>query len=472
MDAFRIMTLFLRSPLVLCTASLLAGIGAGNFQRRPLPRENARETDTALPLSALEQESASTAKGEDSALGNVASGSAFARLPLEEQTASLLRLARKAKESPSLQFLLVKLAAELPTDSLSHILEELAGHKSPETEYAKLVFAERLAAGDPQRVLTLGTEKKDPLVVQEGIHALIKQNAAEAIKAWASLPPGLQSESTARQQPRISAGGSLPEVLSVIKSQPQLLEKIVETKPGGWFLEEVIGSLAAKAATIDTAQALSEMRAAADQILEANPKRSPTLPEIERIKQRDALVARVANQAFSALREESTPLGSGFFNALKDSEKNRWEYGTEAVARFKHAGSETAISFAESQNSKENMSMAATGVWWALASENRGSALQWIESLPPGAFRAGCLKSVMMDAWTQTQSWGDAQVAIDAGSHLLSPASRLEYYSEMLGEMHFAHRDGRSRAEIIAGLPLTPEEKAELERRAAPIKPQ
>ena len=463
----------LRSPLFFWTASFLAGIGLGNFQRSAILPESTGLAPSAEASGDPAQEPTEASGPAKEAFGEVAPGSAFSGLSLEEQTASVLRLAAKVGETPSLQFLLVQLAATLPPDSLAHILEALSDGKSGENIYAKSVFAERLASTDPRRVLTLGTGKKDPLLIQQGMHALIQQNAAEAVKTWASLPPELRSEPSGTLGGHlVIPGGSVSEVVSALKSEPKLVENIAESKAGGWVLVQILGMLSAKTATIDTAQALSEMRNAADEILKASAKHSPNLPEIERIKQRDALVTRMVDQALDTLRADSTAISSGFFNALKDSEKRRWEYGTEAVARFKHAGSETAISFAESQNEKENMSMAATGVWWALATENRASALQWIESLPPGAFRAGCLKSVMMDAWTQTQSWGDAQIAIEAGSRLLSRNSRLDYYSEMLGEMHFGNGDGRSRSDYIAALPLTVEERVELERRTAPIKPR
>ncbi len=469
----RNMTASLRSPLFFWTASFLAGIGLGKLQRAKFLPDSKGFTPSATAYGDPAQENAEASGPVKEDFSEVAAGSAFSRLSLEEQTASVLRLAAKVGETPSLQFLLVQLAATLKPDSLAHILEALYEGKSEENIYAKSVFAERLASTDPRRVLALGTGKKDPLLIQQGMHSLIQQSAAEAVKAWANLPPELRLEPSGPLGGHlVMPGGSVSEVVSALKSEPKLVENIAESKPGGWLLVQILGMLSAKTATADTGQALSEMRTAADEILQASTKRSPNLPEIERIKQRDALVTRMVDQALNSLREDSSAISSGFFNALKDSEKRRWEYGTEAVARFKHAGSETAISFAESQSEKENMSMAATGVWWALATENRASALQWIESLPPGAFRAGCLKSVMMDAWTQTQSWGDAQIAIEAGSRLLSRNSRLDYYSEMLGEMHFGNGDGRSRSDYIAALPLTVEERAELERRTAPIKPR
>lgn len=460
-----------RSSLILCTASFLGGIGLGNLQRAAHPPGEAAEK--AVSPEAGAQPAGLAVRARDSSLEESSSAleaeaSAFLQLSLEEQTASLLRLSKRAGESPSLRLLLAKLAARIPADSLARILAALEERETAENLHAKTLVAERLAAIDPRRALALGVEKKDRSVAWEGFGGLLKENAAEALKAWAELPNELRADFSAGKGGLVSPGGSLGDVLAAVKSQPALIEGVAARNGSGRLVVEIIGMLSAKAAMADTVQALSEMRAAADEIINANPKRDPRMPEIERIKLRDALVAKIADQALRALRNESMPLGSGFFNALKDSEKNWFGYSTEAVARYKHAGSETAVSFAESQNSKDNMSAASTGVWWALACENQTAALQWIESIPPGAFRDGCLQSVMMHAWTHSQSWGDPQVAIEAGAKLLSRASRLDYYSTLMTDRHFGNGDGRSRADFIAGLPLSPEDKLEIERRTAP----
>jgi hypothetical protein len=42
----------------------------------------------------------------------------------------------------------------------------------------------------------------------------------------------------------------------------------------------------------------------------------------------------------------------------------------------------------------------------------------------------------------------------------------------MLSDRHFGFGDGRSRAEFIGELPLTMQEKRDLESRLAPVKPR
>ena len=160
------------------------------------------------------------------------------------------------------------------------------------------------------------------------------------------------------------------------------------------------------------------------------------------------------------------------FDSLKDAEKISLNCAVEAAARFKHAGSEAAIAFAESLASKKDMAAAASGVWWAFAQRDRRAALAWIESLPAGTFRDGVLQSVRMDAWNRNFAWGDTDVALGAASSLLSRRSQMDYYAATLSGMPFGSRDGRSRAELIATLPLTFREKGELESRLAPIQPR
>lgn len=78
----------------------------------------------------------------------------------------------------------------------------------------------------------------------------------------------------------------------------------------------------------------------------------------------------------------------------------------------------------------------------------------------------------MMDAWNRSSAWGDPEIATGAASSLLSHSSQVDYYAAMLSDRHFGFSDGRSRAEFISELPLTTQEKSNLESRLAPVKPR
>jgi hypothetical protein len=458
----------LRSQLILPASSLLAGVMTGKLlvtQPTNPPPEN---TVTAAESAAVETDA--TSKNVAGAALNAATKSTFTNLPLPQQLETLIRISKQAAENPSVQLLLAQIANDLPAPVLEELLSSLAGRKDGPF-LATTLLAERLAAIDPSKAIELGTQHKSPQIVEAGLSVLLAKNAADAIKALAALPKDISASlSNIEQSGLVTPGGSFSDAVRVIQSQPNLLENVANAKQ--WEVSKILGALAAKTAATDPALALAEIRASAAEIVNSNPKRDPATSDLQIAKQRDALVSQIAGNAVNHLRFESGPDASKLFDALKDTEKKVWSFSIEAVTRYNHSGSETAISFAESQASKENMSSAASGVWWALANQDRPAALAWIESLPPGAFREGTLKSVMMDAWNRSKSWGDPDVAMTAAATLLSRGSQVDYYAAMLSDRHFAYNDGRTRAEFIAELPLTPQEKTDLERRLAPVKPR
>lgn len=456
----------LRSHIILPVASLIAGIVAGKLLAPP-PTTSSARAELPAPKS-VSVDPASPVELVAGAARNTDSPSTFKDLPRSQQLDTLTRISKQTPENPSLQLLIAQLANDLPTPVLEDLLTALSERKDGPF-LATTLLAERLAAVDPARAIELGRHQKSPQIIEAGLGVLLARNAADAIKAMSTLPNDINvSLSSIEQAGLVTPGGSFTEAIRAVQSQPALLENVAHAKQ--WEVSKILGALAAKTASTDPALALADIRASAEEIVNANPKRDPSASDLQLAKQRDALISQIAGNAVDRLRFESGPDASKLFDALKDTEKKVWSFSIEAVTRYNHSGTETAISFAESQASKENMSSAASGVWWALANQDRPTALAWIESLPPGAFREGTLKSVMMDAWNRSKSWGDPDIAMSAAASLLSRGSQVDYYAAMLSDRHFGYNDGRTRAQFIAELPLTPQERTDLERRLAPVK--
>lgn len=409
----------------------------------------------------------------------------FADLPKPQQLDTLVRISKQARDTSSHQLLLARLANDLPTENLEELLAGLTERiKVPQYIAEKdcgaiALLAERLASRDPQQAIALGLRCKDSCIVQAGLNELLSRDAAEAFRAKAALPKDRTSLLLffpACQSGLVAPGGSFHEAVRAIRSDPGLLENVAAAN--SWDLPQTLGSLAAKAASSDPAQALAAVRASAAEFVQSNPKRNPAATELELAKQSDALIKRIAANTVDSLRFESAAAASVLFDALKDTEKFSVHFAVEAAARFKHAGSEAAIAFAESQASKESMVSAASGVWWALAQKDRRAALTWIESLPAGAFRDGIFQSIRMHAYNRNFARDDTEVALGAASSLLSRRSQIDYYAATLSSLPleldpgFGWRNGRSRAELIDTLPLTAREKGELESRVAPIPPR
>jgi ribosomal protein S4 len=138
----------------------------------------------------------------------------------------------------------------------------------------------------------------------------------------------------------------------------------------------------------------------------------------------------------------------------------------EASARFRETGADPAIQFAEKQTSPQFAKDAARGVWWSLAQQDRGSALQWIESLPAGPFRDGALNSVMQEASFRTRSWGETEEVVKAGTELRSTRTKLDYFTSLAQQRR---ADGSTQSEFVGKLAIPEAEKMELRRRLAPI---
>ena len=75
----------------------------------------------------------------------------------------------------------------------------------------------------------------------------------------------------------------------------------------------------------------------------------------------------------------------------------------------------------------------------------------------------------MIDTWRNSSTWGSETAAIEAGSSLQNPSTRMEYYTYLLERPSFGGRSS-SRSETIASLPISEPEKQQLLQRVAPIR--
>ncbi|MEK0445965.1 MAG: hypothetical protein RLZZ399_1286 [Verrucomicrobiota bacterium] len=394
---------------------------------------------------------------------------AFARMPTLRQVQILERLEKqmgKAGSSAGADILMHRLLETLDADQLAGMLGEIPVRSEGASPMAFRI-GERLAAFDVERALRLGTERGSREVLKAAISVLAQQDASAALQAIAALPENLRNKALdyedAAEMGRPK--GSLDDAMATLREHPALLQP---EGASGRAVAKMLGQLAAEKAVSEPAQTLDQIRSAVGSLVRSNPE----LSEADAAKRTDRLVAQVSSATVGALREESLNHASTYFDALKDTEKTSWSLSWEAVSRYKAAGPEAAIRFAEQQTNPDFMTSAASGVWWALAKEDRASAIAWIESLPAGAFRQGSLRSVMMDAWNRNKAWGDFSVAVEASDPLQSRGSKVDYFAAVLSDRHVSGRDDFSQEEMIASLPLSEAEKQSLRSRLAPIRPR
>jgi hypothetical protein len=175
------------------------------------------------------------------------------------------------------------------------------------------------------------------------------------------------------------------------------------------------------------------------------------------------------------LQELSPEAARRVFDSLSETEKNRFMISLEASARLKEMGADAAIRFAETQSSEDSVKEAARGIWRGLAQQDRSSALQWIESLPPGSFREGVMEAVRSEAAMRNRAAGSASGAsgyLEAGAELLSRESQLDFYASVLSKNKAASNQAIAPSELISSLPISDADKQELRRRMAPVKPR
>ena len=459
----------MRPPLVI-GASLVAGFCGGLLVHRGVapPAIASSERPLVVEQGVGDRSSGGgTAFTEAAVVLGAAEGEAFDALPEARQTEALTRLSAKLLKDGGTgdMLLLAKLVGGLNFEQAATLWEQLpkeADGKAAPTEGARSALLERLAALDPNRVLQMGKTGEDPKLVQAAVVALAQKSGADAIRALSGLPDKLQASVASAMRGSFNEGlskasGSLASMAAALKENPQLLDP---KSPAEGMVRRFLGQVASQAAATDPSTAMAEVRGMVAALVRPKPGEDPKAAE-------SALVARIGSQMTRAMRADAPGSERVVFNALADTEKNEVQVALEAAARFRSDGAEEAIRFAEKQGKEQFTKNAASGVWWALAQQNRASALQWIETLPPGPFRDGALSSIMQEAAFRTRSWGESVEAVRAGAELLSRASKLDYYAQLAGQ---SRGQGVSQSEFIAGLPLPEADKSELRRRMAPIR--
>lgn len=456
----------MRPPLVL-GASLFAGFCGGLlvYKGIPLPPVVSPDRAVAAAQVGLRVPEASY-EGAVPVLG-ASEGETFPALPEERQKDALVRLSAKLSREGGTgdMLLLAKLVGGLNFTQAVALWEQLpkeAGAKPDPSDGARSALVERLAALDPNRVLQMGRAAEDPRLAQAAVVALAQKSGAEAIRALAQLPDKFQASVASAMRGSFNDGlakasGSLATMTAALKDNPQLLDA---KSPSEGVVRRFLGQVASQAAATDPEAAMAEVRRMATGLAQPKPGEDPKVTE-------SALVARIGSQMTRAMRADAPGSERVVFNSLADTEKNEVQVALEAAARFRSGGVEDAIRFAENQGKEQFAKNAASGVWWALAQQNRSSALQWIETLPQGAFRDGALSSLMQEAAFRTRSWGESAETVRAGAELLSRTSKLDYYALLAGQNR---GPGVSPSEFIAGLPLPEGDKSELRRRMAPIR--
>jgi hypothetical protein len=459
----------MRSPLVL-GASLVAGfcvgqlVHRGDFLQSGASSEGGGEPSQSVTPAQRDLDAAGT---ETVPLLGTSEGEAFPSLPEERQKEVLSRLSARLLKGGGTgdMLLLAKLVGGLSFEQAAGLWEQLPAHegsKSDPSESARNALAERLASMDPSRVLQMGSASADPRLARAAVVAMAQKNGADAIRALAQMPEKFQASVAAEMRGSFNedlskASGTIGGMAAVLKENPQLLNP---KSPSEGAVRRILGQVASRAAAVDPAGAMAEVRRMAADVVQVKPGEDPKAAE-------SAFVARIGSQMTKAMRSDA-PVGErAVFNALADSEKNEVQVALEAAARFRSGGVEEAIQFAEKQGKEQFTKNAAGGVWWSLSQLDRPAAMQWIETLPQGAFREGALNSLMQEALFRSRSWGDSMESIRAGNELLSRASKLDYYAQLAGQ---TRGPGISKSEFIASLPLPEADKSELRRRMAPIR--
>jgi hypothetical protein len=468
----------LRQPLALATAALVGFlVGQKSPQKDTLSKSGAATSTHDIPPTAPSQPSQKVLP--QSSATNFSELHGFKDLPLEEQTARLLRISAQFEKRneqrrfgpprpdadfpPGLQIWLARTISELSPDQTSALLESLAANNSGQNrEFVSRLLAERLAAADPQRTLDLGKKTGDRRILAAAIESIAHQSGAQAIRTVAALPEEQRSRiwDSVAYNSSGAPGGSFQEMAAALKESPGLLSR-------DRGLTRMLGVALANTAAQDPKAALDLVKS-----LSAELERPGTEEDGNRRYRRggpdSSLTAQLLQNTLSEVRSISPDAASRLFDNLSPKEKSAWMHSEEAVSRFQSQGIEAAIQFAEKQTDSESARFAALGTWSALAQRDRDAAFQWIDSLPEGSFRQGVLTGVMLDTWRNSSTWGSERAAIEAGAALQNPSTRMEYYSYLL-QRPFGNR-GTSRSETIDSLPISAPEKAQLLQRLAPIK--
>lgn len=404
-------------------------------------------------------------------LANQSEKESFGDFEPAKQAEVLRRLSVKGGNGlpPSSLVLLAKIVPQLSADQAAVLLQDLPNGKI-ENEEVRRFLVERLAELDPQRALELGKTLGDSAMMARVVSVKGEEDAAAALSLLKNLPADRAKEALAQvfQQQMSGAApmkGSVSDVVAVLKELPAA-KQILENK-NDWGsqhgVNQMLAGLLAKDADKDPAAVLASVKTVSAEMA------ALTGGGKENAEAQAEMSRQILSGVLGVLRARSPQAASGFFDAIPDGSKTGWMFGEEAHSRLQQRGVDEAIALAEKQTNEEFAKHAASGTWWGLAQQDRQNALAWIESLPQGAFRTGVLNAVMFDAWTQSWSWGSDRAAIEAGSTLLSKASQMDYFASLMSDRRFSGR-GSSPSEMIAQLPISENDKAELYRRIAPLR--
>ncbi|MEI7773229.1 MAG: hypothetical protein WCK17_00495 [Verrucomicrobiota bacterium] len=458
----------MKPPILLC-ASLAAGICAGIAARwseiaappSATPPPVSEVSQPGVPLEKTTSPLSNASVTEEVPLLGASEKEEFHSLTPEKQRDALLNLSTHISKGGTCgdQLLMARVVNQLTFEQTSLLLELLAkpeDGKIVQPAAARTALLERLAALNPERALELGKSSQDPKATQTALMALAQKSGAEALKAMAQLPEKFRGSVMGEMRQGFNDGigkatGTLSELTAALKANPELFDP--KSNAEG-TVRRLVGQVASQAATSDPNAAMRDLRKMASELVPAGENSKAA---------ESALVAKIASQM---TRSEGGSADLVVFNSLAENEKNSFMVTLEAAAQFRRQGTDAAIQFAEKQSSEQFPKDAATGVWWALAQQDRPAALQWIESLPQGSFRDGALNSVMQESMFRTRSWGDTEQSIKAGMELVSKRSQLDYFAVMAQQRR---GDGTSSSEFISSLPLTDADKRELRRRMAPI---
>ncbi len=460
-------------PILLISSSLAAGILAGVAahwgdltSEGQAPSSSYRESDDDERAEAGNAFRSHPDAPADAPLRGASEDAAFRSLSPEQQRDSIVRISARLVKGGNCsdQLLLARAMGDLSYERATALLETMIkteGVKFDPADVARGALAERMASLDPKRTLELGKTSEDPKITQAAILAIAQKSGAEALRALAQLPDKFRGSVAGEMRGNLNdnigkAAGSLPEIAAALKENPQLLNTKSESEGA---VRRLVGQVASQAAMTDPAKAMADLRQMAASLVQVNPGEDRKAAE-------SAMVARIASQMTRTLRADSPASARVVFNSLGDSEKNGTMVALEASARFRETGADPAIQFAEKQTSPQFAKDAARGVWWSLAQQDRGSALQWIESLPAGPFRDGALNSVMQEASFRTRSWGETEEVVKAGTELRSTRTKLDYFTSLAQQRR---ADGSTQSEFVGKLAIPEAEKMELRRRLAPI---
>ena len=459
------------SPPLVLGISLAAGFGVGLLVHngKSLRAGTFSELDSTLKTAEDAAENGGNSEARAIPVKGASEGESFTAIPAERQREVLVRLNAKILKGGGTadQLLMAKLVGKLDFDQASALFEQLPREEGGKTDPlggARSALAERLAALNPGRLLEMGKASGDAKLAQAAVVAMAQKSGADALRAMAQLPDKFQASVVSEMRGSFNEGlskasGSIESIAAALKENPKLMDPKSACEGA---VRRILGQVASQAAAQDPVAAMAEVRRLAAGLVQVKPGEDPKAAE-------SALVARIGSQMTKTMRSDAPQSERAVFDALADNEKNDVQVALEAVARFRSGGVEEAIRFAEKQSKEQFTKNAAGGVWWSLAQRDRPAAMQWIESLPPGAFRDGALNSFMQEASFRTRSWGDSSETVRAGAEFLSKSTKLDYFTMLAGQNRGS---GVSRSEFIASLPLPEGDKAELRRRLAPIRPK